>query len=73
LSTHTYYRCNGCGACDHTTPVIWADHRALVLWPGRTLDLCADCDERGRWLCPRCEVVHDQTDACPQRTVTRQA
>lgn len=67
MSTHTYYRCNGCGVCSHPTPVIWADHREMTLWPGRTLDLCADCDAAGLWLCPLCEVVHNEIDTCPTK------
>jgi hypothetical protein len=65
--TLTYKVCDGCHLNDaQPNPVeIVSTHTVPgVCGPDRTVDICADCDQAGKFFCHLCARVHDDDNPC---------
>lgn len=64
----TYRTCNGChrGERDEDIEIVQSKpyHEFAELHDGRTIDLCHDCSEAGRYICRLCRSVHDDEHPC---------
>jgi len=65
--TITYTTCDSCFRVAGTSNgvEIVASRTVTTLFGGsRTIDICADCDEAGKFFCKLCERIHDDDHPC---------
>jgi len=65
--TITYKVCDGCLRNDReTNPVKIVSTKTFTQFcgPTKTIDICADCDEAGKFFCHLCFRVHDDDNLC---------
>jgi hypothetical protein len=64
--TFNYKECDGCHRSERHHELEFASSRVVhnVFGPARTVDICADCDDAGKFFCHLCARVHDDDNPC---------
>jgi hypothetical protein len=65
--TRTYKVCDGCGrdTLNHNYILIVSTKTVPQLFgPPKTVDICVECDEAGKYYCRLCLAVHTDDSPC---------
>jgi hypothetical protein len=65
--TLTYKVCDGCFRNDrepNPVEIVSTTAAAGGFGPTKTVDLCSDCDEAGKYYCHLCKRVHADSNPC---------
>ena len=64
--TFNYKECDGCHRSERHHELEFASSRVVhnVFGQAKTVDICYDCDDAGKFFCHLCAKVHDDDNPC---------